>query len=321
MKKKTVALIGASGYLGLKLLAVLQNHPQVSKIICLDTRKPPEHFLSERVVFYLKDIRDKEVCEIFCRHNVDTVFHLAFVVNPIRNRREMYSINVEGTKNVLTAVKACDARHLLIASSASAFGAFPDNPPLLTENMPLRKHSFCYASDKYEVEMLVRDFKTTTLQLKVAVIRPCIIYGPNVSNYLSRFLLNLPALLQIRGNRPEMQFVHEDDVASFFLLVFDREADGYFHVAGEGTISTEEVAQIADRKIFALPSWLAYPLVDILYKLHFPLIEAPAPMLDFIRYRWVISTQQSCQKLNFTPKYTSADVIRSLCNISRMQST
>ena len=318
MKTKTVAITGASGYLGLKLLAVLQNHPQVSKIICLDTRKPPEHFLSEKTVFYLKDIRDKEVCEIFCQHDVDIVIHLAFVVNPMRNRREMYSINVEGTKNVLIAVKACDARHLLIASSATAFGAFPDNPPWLTEDMPPRKHSFCYASDKYEVEMMVRDFKTTTPQLKVAVIRPCIVYGPNVNNYLSRFLLNLPALLQIGGNRPEMQFVHEDDVASFFLLVFDREADGYFHVVGDRTISTKEVARIAGRRILALPSWLAYPLVGILYKLRFPLIEAPAPMLDFIRYRWVVSDQQSRQELNFTPNYTSADVIRSLCNISKM---
>ncbi len=41
-----------------------------------------------------------------------------------------------------------------------------------------------------------------------------------------------------------------------------REASGYYHIVGEGVISTTEIAGLARIKLFALPPWLANPLGD-----------------------------------------------------------
>ncbi len=313
MIMKNVLITGAAGFLGSKITAGLQENPQVESIVATDIRELPDNMLTEKTVFYRMDIRENRIFDLLRQHKVDTVIHLAFVVNPIRNVKEMHSINIEGIRNVLEAVRSCDVKYLLVASSTSAFGAFADNPEWLTESTPVRKHPrFTYASDKYEAEQHLDTFIRENPQVKTAVIRPCIIYGPTVDNYLSRMLLGWPFLLQIGRDRPIMQFVHEDDVVDLFLLVLEREEEGVFHCVGEGVISTEEITEKAGTKIFSLPAWLAYPLVDVLYRLHLPMVEAPASMLDFIRYRWTASDSQTRERLGFQPRYSSAQVIELL---------
>jgi len=310
---RTVALTGAAGYLGRKLLPLLDREKTVNRIICIDLKEPPLELLSSKTEFYRLDIRDPQLSHLFNRSEVDTVIHLAFVLDPIRDRAEMHSINTEGTANVLEAAAKCGTRHLIVASSTSAFGAFPDNPPRLDEGAKLREHAgYAYAADKYAVEKILRDFTAKHDRIKAAVVRPCIIYGPEVDNYLSRFILNWPFLLQVGKERPAMQFVHEDDVARAFMIIFNQEASGYFHIVGEGVISTTEIAGLAGIKVLPLPAWLAYPLINLLYFLRFPGVEAPAPMLDFIRYRWTVSNKKTRSELGFKPHLNSKEVIEEL---------
>ncbi len=317
---RTAALTGAAGYLGRKLLPLLDREKTVNKIICIDLKEPPLGLLSSKTEFYRLDIRDPQMSHLFNSSKVDTIIHLAFVLDPIRNREEMHSINTEGTANILEAATKCGARHLIVASSTSAFGAFPDNPPWLDENAEPREHAgYAYAADKYAVEKILLDFSAGNERIKVAVVRPCIVYGPGVNNYLSRFILNWPFLLQVGAERPVMQFVHENDVARAFMLIFKREASGYYHIVGEGVISTAEIAELAGIKILALPPWLAYPLVNLLYFLHFPGVEAPAAMLDYIRYRWTASDQKTRSGLGFKPLLSSKEVVEELLSRKKKQ--
>jgi len=50
--------------------------------------------------------------------------------------------------------------------------------------------------------------------------------------------------------------------------------------------------------------------VDIAWKLHAPLVEAPSSMLDFIRYRWTVSGEITAETLGLGPRWTSAEVVR-----------
>lgn len=310
---KKVALTGAAGYLGQKLLSRLEQHSSVEKIIAFDCRELPAGREAAKTEFHRLDIRGPELVTLLKHESVDCFCHLAFVVDPIRNENEMHSVNREGAANVLKAVAACEAEQLIVASSTSVFGAFPDNPDWFDEKARPRKHNgYVYAADKYAVENALQGFGKEHPHVKVAVVRPCIIYGPGVDNYLSRFILNWPFLIQVGSARPLMQFVHEDDVAEAFMLIFEQEASGCFHVVGEGLISTAEIARLAGIRILPLPPWLAYPLVSLLYRLHIPGIEAPGPMLDFIRYRWTASDRLTRENLGFKPQYSSKEVIKGL---------
>lgn len=304
-----VAMTGCSGYIGSRLLRFMEEADRVSRVVGVDVRPPVR--TTPKLEFHSLDIRDRSLGPLFREKAVDKVVHLAFVVNPIHNDSLMHDIDVAGTRNALAAAEACGASHLVVASSTTAFGAFADNPDWLTEEQAPRCHSnYRYASDKYEIEMMVREFVAAHRDVKVAVVRPCIVYGPNVENYLSRFIMRLPFIPGFKGLRPEMQFIHEDDAAEVFMRVLEMEASGYFHAVGEGTVNIGRIAEMAGKRMVDLPPRLLYGAMDLLWRLHAPLIEGPSGMLDFIRYRWTASDEITRQKLGIVSMRASEEVVR-----------
>jgi UDP-glucose 4-epimerase len=304
-----VAVTGCSGYIGSRLLRFIEADDRVSRVVGVDVRPPLK--ATSKLEFHSLDIRDRALGPLFVDRAVDRVVHLAFIVNPLHNDALMHDIDVTGTRNALAAAEACGAGHLVVASSTSAFGALADNPDWLTEEHPPRRQdNFLYASDKYEVEAMVREFTAAHPGTRVAVVRPCIVYGPNVENYLSRFIMRLPLMPGVGGARPEMQFVHEDDAAEVFMRVLEMEAEGYFHAVGEGTVNISRIAEMAGKRMLDLPPRMLYGAVDLLWKLHAPRIEGPSGMLDFIRYRWTASDEFTRQKLGIVSMRSSEEVVR-----------
>lgn len=309
-----VAVTGCSGYIGSRLLRFMDENDKVSRIIGVDLNPP--RVSTAKMDFHRMDVRDPSIVNLFALNDVQTVVHLAYVFNPMRDEDLEYDIDVNGTRNVLAATAACVAKHLVVASSTTAFGALPDNPDWLTESdPPRRQRSFMYASNKYENELIVRIFKQENPHVKVAVVRPCIVLGPNVDNFVSRFMLRLPVLPAVGDTGMQMQFVHEDDAAEVFIRVLEKGAEGYFHTCGEGTVSVEELARMAGKTIIPLPAKVVYPLVDLLWKLHAPLVEAPSGMLDFIRYRWTASDENTREALGLGQRMHSRDVVRIMLEI------
>lgn len=303
-----VAITGSSGYIGSRIGQFLEDEDRVSRVIAVDVTPPARRF--DKTDFHRMDVRDPALLSLFRRENVEKIIHLAFVVNPIRDTGLMHEININGFFNVLAATVACGARHLIVASSSTAFGAFEDNPDWLAEDdAPRRQPNFTYASDKYEMETLAASFIADHPEILVAVVRPCIVYGLHVDNYLSRFIIRLPFMPAVGGACPEMQFVHEDDVAEVFLRVLEKEASGYFHAIGEGTLSIREIARMARKRVIGFPPGLIYPSIDALYRLRAPLIEGPSGMLDFIRYRWTISNHKTRRVLGMGNFRSSRDVL------------
>ena len=303
------AITGCSGYIGQRLLAFLERDKSISRVIGVDIKPSPGRFSKLRL--YCMDIRDENLADLFEENDVELVVHLAFLVDTIHDAAEMHDIDVNGTRNLLSAAAACGARHLTVTSSTTAFSASPDNPEWLTENDPPRRHAnYLYASDKYDVEQLVLTFKEEHPEIKVAVVRPCIVYGPNVSNYISRYFLRMPFIPGVGKERPQMQFVHEDDAAEVFMKVLKTEAAGYFHAVGEGTIGLDEMARMAGKLLLGIPKPLLYPAVDLLWKLHFPLIEGTSGALDFTAYPWKASDEKTREVLGLGPRRSSRDVFR-----------
>ncbi len=304
-----IAVTGCSGYIGSCLLRFLDESDEVERIIGVDLNPP--RIDRAKMDFHRMDVRDPSMTNLFTLNDVQVVVHLAYVFNPLHDEDLEYDIDVGGTRNVLAATAACVARQLVVASSTTAFGALPGNPEWLTEkDPPRRQRSFPYASNKYENELLVRIFKQENPHVKVAVIRPCIVLGPNVDNFVSRVFLRLPFLPAVGDPGVQMQFVHEDDAAEVFMRVLETGAEGQFHACGEGTIGYDEIARMAGKPLFPLPAKVIYPIMDLLWRLHAPLIESPSGMLDFVRYRWTASDEMTREALGLGPRMHSRDVVR-----------
>ena len=97
-----IAVTGAAGYVGSRLVARLESEPGVERILAIDIRPPPTEYGPK--VFYLQHDVRAPFADEFARHGIETVVHLAYVLRPGRNRAAVQSVNVDGARNVL---KAC----------------------------------------------------------------------------------------------------------------------------------------------------------------------------------------------------------------------
>ncbi len=141
-----VAVTGAAGYIGGRLLALLARDERVQAIVGLDLRPPAA--APAKLRFRRHDVAEP-FAGLFREEGVTHAVHLAFVVNPLRDAERMRRINVDGSENFLAACEAAGVHTILVASSASAYGAFPDNPVPLTEDAPVRGNAdYQYSREK-----------------------------------------------------------------------------------------------------------------------------------------------------------------------------
>jgi len=170
-------MTGAGGYIGQRLIEDLEEKNWCSKIYGIDVNKPIVE--SEKLNFKKKDIRDKNLESLWQDKDIDTLVHLAFVVNPMHDEKAMYDINVNGTLNILKICENLNIKHLIIASSATVYGAWEDNPNPIKESDPIRlfPKRFNYAHHKGIVEAHVDEFIKKHPDVLVNIVRPSIVYG------------------------------------------------------------------------------------------------------------------------------------------------
>jgi len=306
---RTVALTGAGGYIGQRLIEHLDRWDGCSAILGTDLREP--RVTSKKLAFRRMDIRDPALADAWRDRGVDTLVHLAFVVDPIRDERKMHDINVNGTVNVLRVCEALAIPHVIAASSGTAYGAWPDNPPRLREDDPIRVFppTMSYAHHKGLNEKHFDDFVRRNPRVVFNAVRPCVVYGPSVDNYLSRFLKRLPVVTLPDGLDPQMQLVHEDDVARLFTLLVEKKVPGPFNVAGSGVLRLSELGALVGKRSVPVPRKLLFPVMHLLWKTHL-LVEAPAGLVDFMAYPWVLDITRARDLLGFEPAYSTEQTAR-----------
>jgi UDP-glucose 4-epimerase len=142
----------------------------------------------------------------------------------------------------------------------------------------------------------------------MTIVRPCIVFGPNVNNYISRFYENAPFGLRFRGEPDRnVQYIHEDDLAEAISGLLTGRHAGAFNATGDGVLTWQECAELAGLKVRTMPYGLAYRLNSIQWQLHMPGVESPPGNLGFIRYGWVCSNEKLKQTLGWQPKHDSRE--------------
>ncbi len=310
MDPKRILITGSSGFFGRAMVGAIRKTWPNAEILGLDV-VPPLSDPPDR--FELCDITSPQVRDKVISFQPDTILHLAFVVNPMRDEDRMHRINVEGSRQLLSIAAEVKPERLFISSSATSYGAWPDNPVPMTEQQPLRARvDYRYAADKVEVEQLLADFSLAHPEIVVSWARPCIIYGPGVSNFMIPLFTVPPILTLPGGDNPQMQFVHLDDVVQATIEILKAQAKGPFNVGPPDTVTMRELGKMSGRIALPVPYWLCRSVTTCWWALRLPIFRFPAPLWSFIRYPWVVSSQRLLQETNFQFRYSSADVIRML---------
>ena len=120
-----VLVTGAAGYVGrLSVAALAKRAEELSAIVALDWAETPSVDRIDGVSYEQGDICDPGLTELFRRHGIDTVVHLASIVRAPKGAPAdlAYRVDVLGTKNVLEACEAVGAKRLIVTSSGAAYG-------------------------------------------------------------------------------------------------------------------------------------------------------------------------------------------------------
>jgi UDP-glucose 4-epimerase len=298
-------ITGGSGYIGSRLVDLLERRDDTEKIVVCDLAPPKSyrpHTEFERV-----DVRDREaVRSVLERVRPDVLVHLAFILNPSHDEQFAYDVDVNGTHNVLEAAGESGTRQVLVTTSGVAYGAFPDNPVPLTEDDPVRGVAgFTYARDKTESDRLCQLWALKYPERVMTIVRPCIVFGPNVDNYLVRLWTKQPFAVDAGTIDNQIQFVHEDDVVEgITALLLGRHA-GAFNVAGDGLMTNRECAELIGVPIRRIPLRLYRRVARVMWRLRRS--EVPPGGIDFAVYSWLLSNEKLKRTTGWTPKYSSRE--------------
>ncbi|MEA2441648.1 MAG: UDP-glucose 4-epimerase [Thermoleophilaceae bacterium] len=298
-------ITGGSGYIGSRLVERLAEREDAERILICDVR-PPRVF-RPGVSFRQVDVRDgAAVSSVVSEERPDALVHLAFILNPLHDEALMYEIDVGGTHNVLEACSAAGVEQVLVTSSSTAYGAFPDNPVPLSEDHPVRGvPEFEYARDKAESDRLCQLWALRHPDRVMTIVRPCIVFGPSVDNYLVRLWTKQPFQADFGLADPGIQFVHEDDVVEALLVLLSGRHSGAFNVASDDVMSTAECASIIGLPRRRVPLGVMRRFAALMWRLRAS--EAPPGSLDFALYPWIVSNEKLKRETGWSPRFSSRE--------------
>ena len=310
---KSVAITGASGYVGARLLRKLEDEEDISKLVAIDTLPPAVPI--RNMAAYRTNVTEP-IDDALTQHNVSTVVHLAFIARRGRNRQEVDSIretNLAALGSVLESSARAGVNHIVYLSSHTVYGAHADNPVPLTDEAPLRPiPDFPYGYDKFLSEQMLQEFQETHPDIAVTILRSCMVLGPSAGNYITKAFFR-PWLLGVLDYDPPLQFVYEDDLARILTIVIQRRLPGVFNVAGDGVVFYTEFAQMIKSRLINLPSFLAYGLAQLSWNLHIQR-ESTSCGLDLVRYPMVLSTGKLHQATGYRFWHTSMETLSAFAN-------
>lgn len=304
--KRSVLVTGASGLVGSRVVAMLASRrDELRNLVAADLRQPPESARLEGVAYANCDIRDPAIADLLVRHDVDTVVHLAAVVTPGKNssRALEYSIDVDGTRNVVEACLRAGVKSFVYTSSGAAYGFHADNPVPLHEDDRLRGNpDFAYSDHKRLVEEMLAEYRRTRPDLGQLILRPGTILGANVSSPISA-MFERPVIVGIRGAEIPFVLIWDEDVAACIVKGVREGRTGIYNLTGDGAVPLREIARRLGKPYLALPAIVMRGALDLLHRLGFS--ERGGEQVDFLAYRPVLDNTKLKQEFGFVPTDSS----------------
>jgi nucleoside-diphosphate-sugar epimerase len=133
--------------------------------------------LGPRVEVMSGDLRNPADCARFVEGAAGAyLFHTAGIIHP-RKVADFYSINVDGTRNMLEASEKAGVRRAVVVSSNSPIGCNPHPDHLFDESSPYNPY-MNYGRSKVKMEAVVKEVESRG-RLETAIVRPPWFYGPD----------------------------------------------------------------------------------------------------------------------------------------------
>lgn len=303
-----VLVTGAAGYLGALLVEALADGAgQCEAVVATDVREPLARLVRPEIRWRRHDVRDAGLEALLREHRIGVVVHLASIVTPGPGSRRAveHAVDVGGTRRVLDACLAAGVRRLVVTSSGAAYGYHADNPVPLEEDHPLRGNpEFAYSDHKRQAEELLAECRRDHPGLEQVVFRVGTILGAGTDNPITAlFRRRRPPA--IRGSASPFVFVWDRDVAGCLVRALAEGPPGVFNVAGDGTMTMDEIATAMGKRALHLPAGLLRVVLAALRPLG--LSRYGPEQVGFLQYRPVLDNTKLKTVFGYRPAKTSRE--------------
>jgi UDP-glucose 4-epimerase len=311
-----VAVVGASGNVGTSLLQALADDPTVESVLGICRRMPARRF--PKVEWRSADIASSDL-EPHLR-GADAVVHLAWLIQPGRDKAQLHRVNVEGSARVFRAAAKAEVPALVYASSVGAYSPGPKDRRV-DERWPTEGvGSSFYARHKAEVERLLDAHEREHPAMRVVRLRPGLIFKREAASQIRRLFagpflptwLLRPALLPLVPATARLRFqaVHSRDVGDAYRLAALADVRGAFNVAAEPVLDPAELGRLLDARPVRVPPGLLRGGAALSYRLHLQPSEPgwvdmalSVPLMDVARAR---------RELGWSPRRSSGEALLEL---------
>lgn len=233
-----IVVSGGSGLIGFKLVEALVAEGQKVKVLSRpdgNCNRLKNIGAECRAV----DIRDKASISGFLE-DADCLIHLAALHLGECKKADLWSTNVEGTRNLLEASFEKGVKKFIHCSSVAVMG-YDLGDKAVDESYRENKLVDDYQRTKLEAEMLVKSFAKKGLN--TVIIRPSHVYGPGSLRFY-RWILKIyyQRKLSIIGDgKNTLHLVYIDDLIEAFkkALCSERALGKEYTIAAKENISLE----------------------------------------------------------------------------------
>ncbi|MBK5074433.1 NAD-dependent epimerase/dehydratase family protein [Budviciaceae bacterium CWB-B4] len=241
--KKKVILIGASGFVGTRLIEKIISDFDIKNI-----DKQQSHFYPE--ITTLGDIRNQVSFDSYLEGQ-DTVILLAAEHRDDVNPTSLYyDVNVQGTRNVLAAMDKNNVKNIIFTSSVAVYGLNKVNPD---EGHPVDPFNH-YGKSKWQAEEVLREwYHRNPQERSLTIIRPTVIFGErnrgNVYNLLRQIASGKFAMIGAGNNYKSMAYV--GNVVAFIKHRLSNLSQGYevYNYVDKSDLSMNELVAEVEKSL------------------------------------------------------------------------
>jgi len=257
-----ILVTGAAGHIGNVLVRELVKRGEKVRALIL----PGEDINSIYgldIEIVVGNVLDKESLERAMR-SVDIVYHLAGIISILPDKDDlMWSVNVEGTRNVLAAAKQANVKRLVHTASIHALsrnwiGMINEGVPFDPET-PAGGYDRTKAAAALLVLDAVRDGLDAVIVCPTGVIGPHDYRGSEMGDLIKDWLRKRLNFL-VEG---AYDFVDVRDVAQGHILACERGRSGEVYILSGWQIKVLELKQLVQDALgkriatITLPLWMA----------------------------------------------------------------
>jgi len=254
--RRRVALVtGASGFIGSHLVETLV--PREWRVRCLVRKSSRLRWIpTDDVTLINGDIGSPgEDLERAVR-SVSVVFHLAGLTSAARDE-EYTAVNVEGTRNVVNAMRLAAPDALLVFCSSLAAAGPARRRPVNETDEPTPVSA--YGRSKLTAERIVEESG-----LQYLIVRPPAVYGPRDTDIFAAFrLASMGLALRTGPPGQRLSLVYAEDLACGLVRAAEAEGRGLYYMT-DGMVHTwegvvEQVGRAVGRKphVFGVPGFIS----------------------------------------------------------------